>query len=168
MRARLDVPRGGTAAVHVLVNGPPGRTLPLSVTEGDRPVRGARWFNLVDVPVEANTGPVIFIGTRKSGRNPHVIRRAPFRVFDAMEPVDATVRPASPVVALRLHLPVAPDAGPGPRRYFVSVGRGPSLALDVRVHRAVVPPAGKSSFPYTNWFDTPAMASPGRTRSGSP
>jgi hypothetical protein len=121
-------------------------------------VRDTRWFRLVDVPVEVNTGPAVCLETRKSGRNLHVIRRAPFRVFDAMEPVAGAARPSGPATALRLHLPVGPGERPGPRRYSVAVGRGPALSLAVRVYRAVVPPVGEKSFPYTNWFDTRAMA----------
>lgn len=156
--ARVDVPRGGTAAVHVLINDAPRERLAVSVTEGGRRVRRARWSRLVDVPVEANTGPVIYAETRKSGRNRHVIRRAPFRVCDAMEPLGDAVKPGARTVALRLQIPVAGDARPGRRRYSVTVGRDSGLTLDTVVHRAVVSPAGKESFPYTNWFDVPAMA----------
>ncbi|MEK7767710.1 MAG: hypothetical protein AAB368_15890, partial [bacterium] len=156
--SELDVARGGTAAVHVLVTGAPRGPLGVGVAEGGKTVRGARWFKLRDVPVEANTGPVIFTETRESGRNSHVIRRAPFRVYDAMEPVDGACEFGGSTGALRLHLPGAPDARPGLRRYTVTVGKAPALELAVRVHGAVLPPSGAASFPYTNWFDVRAMA----------
>jgi len=156
---RLDIPCGGTAAVHILVNGAPRKRLALSVTEGGRRVRGVRWFRLVDVPVEENTGPVIFTETKKSGRNTRVIRRAPFRVFDAMEPLGSSIEPRSPTVALRLHLPTDSGSRPGLRRYTITAGGEPELPLMVRTHRVAVPSAGAASFPYTNWFDVPAMAS---------
>ncbi|MCC7204716.1 MAG: hypothetical protein IT441_06525, partial [Phycisphaeraceae bacterium] len=88
----LDVARGGTAAAHVLVVGlREGDALRLSVREAGRAVREAKWFVLIDVPVEANTGPVGFI-ERNEERNEFVTRRAPFRVYDAMSPVGSTVK----------------------------------------------------------------------------
>ena len=156
--AELDVPRGGIVAVHVRVEGASRGTHRLEVREGGRRVAAARWFRLVAVPVEANTGPVVFTETRKSGRNPHVIRRAPFRVFDAMEPAGDALEARERVEVLRLHVPVAPDARPGVRVLDLAVGDALPARVAVRVHAAVVRPSGPDSFPYTNWFDVPAMA----------
>ena len=160
-RAALDVARGGTAAVHLLINGlRPRGEIRLGLERAGRPVRGARWFRLVDVPVEVNTGPVGFI-EREGQRNPHVIRRAPFRVYDAMEPVEGRVTAASATLALRLHLPVPADARAGGARYVIVVRSGASeqrLALDVQVHSARIPAVGPRSLPYTNWFSVEYMA----------
>lgn len=72
---------------------------------GKKPVRNEAWFRLVAVPVEQNTGPVGF--TEKPGEiNRHAARRAPFWVYDAMEPVGRAVKAVSSLMALRLHLPV--------------------------------------------------------------
>ncbi|MEW6754611.1 MAG: DUF4091 domain-containing protein [Candidatus Latescibacterota bacterium] len=156
----LDVPRGGIPAVHVLLDGlAEGAAIRAAAHGNGRPLRGARWFRLVDVPVEKNTGPVGFV--EKDGEeNPHVARRAPFRVFDAMEPVDATVRASAGTVALRLHLPRATRAGS--QQYRVAVESGgdrQELALRVTVHGAGLPAVGAASFPYTNWFSLEQMAS---------
>jgi len=157
----LDVPRGGTISAHVLLNGlPPGRRVRLSVRRSGRAVERARWFVLHHVPVETNTGPIGFI--EKPGEtNPHVVRRAPFRVYDAMEPVSASFTPHEDKAAVRLQIPVRPDTRPGERQYAVSVTCGDECAdfeLTVVVHRAVVPPVGRDSFPYTNWFTLDYMA----------
>jgi len=155
----VDVARGGTASVHVLLNDvPEGRTIRLVVRHQDRAVRQASWFRLVDVPVEVNTGPVGFI-EKQGERNLHVTRRAPFRVYDAMEPVGSTLKAAASTVALRLHLP-APGR-PGKRDYVLELGAGgetSELSLQVEVHPPVIPPAGESGFPYTNWFSLDLMA----------
>ncbi len=156
--AALDVARGGTIAANVLVTDATRAPLRLSVAERGRPVRGARWHRLHDVPVEENTGPVIFTETRKSGRNPHVLRRAPYRVFDAMEPVDGTITTGAATTALALQIPVPVDARPGRRSFEVRVGAGSPLRLDAVIHAVSIPPAGPASFPYTNWFDVPQMA----------
>jgi len=158
----LDVARGGTASVHILLQDlPVGRTLRLSVRHKGRKVKDATWFRLIHVPVEANTGSVSFI-ERDGDRNPHVIRRAPFRVYDAMEPIGAAVNAEIPSACLRVHLPISPDCRPGQRQYLIEISGGGTLvelSLKVTVHRPVIPAVGSNSFPYTNWFTLDYMAS---------
>jgi len=157
----LDVARGGTASVHVLLNDlKKGSTLRVTLERNERRVPRAKWFRLLHVPVEANTGPVGFI--EKGGeRNESVARRAPFRVYDAMEPVGSAVRAASPTTALRLHLPIPADARTGEERYDIEIACGRErrkFSLAVIVHKPVIPPVGRGSFPYTNWFSLARMA----------
>jgi len=148
LKARLDVPRGGTVSVHVLLNQMRrGRTVRLLARgAGGTRVR-AEWFRLLDVPVEINTGPRGFVET-KGQRNRYVIRRAPFRVYDAMMPVERLFKAAAATEALRVHLPVPASARAGVRRYSLeisSAGRSIRLELNVNVRRPVVPPAGGNS-----------------------
>ena len=81
----VDVARGGTAAVQVFV------------TEANGPIRvkvdtgKAQVYQLVSVPVEINTGAIGFVEKPGEPQNPYVTRRAPFRVFDAMQPVKGHV-----------------------------------------------------------------------------
>jgi len=157
----LDVARGGTVAAHVLLTGlKEGRTVRVSVSRHHKPVVGAEWFRLIDVPVEINTGPVGFV--EKSGqRNPHVIRRAPFRIYDAMEPLAGSVKAPSHTVALRVQIPIPRNGKPGRRDYEIVIACGRDryeLGLRVRVHKAAIPPAGANSLPYTNWFSVERMA----------
>jgi len=161
----LDVARGGIAAAHVLLNGlTPGKTLRCHVTGA-----AGQWFRLLDVPVEANTGLDGF--TERDGvANPFVARRAPFRVFDAMQPLTGAVgghaasEPLeidSPIMALRLHVPIAPDAPAGAFTCTLAIDAGGEpahLTLTVRVHAVSIPPVGAGSFPYTNWFSLRLMA----------
>ena len=154
-RLKLDLARGATASVHLLLNGlKTGAGLRCRVRSGGRPVAGAGWFRLVEVPVEVNTGLEAFV--EKEGEpNPHVIRRAPFKVYDAMEPVAGSLRVAGPAMALRLQIPVDRQEKPGCRRYEIEVevaGERQSFILETVVHRPAIPPSGKDSFPYTNWF----------------
>jgi len=159
----LDVARGGTIATHVLVNGlAKGQTVDCSVKSAGRKVGSARWFLLVDVPVEANTALNIFTEPAKGPRNPHVIRRAPFRVYDAMQPIGGRFSAPAPTACVRLHIPVNRAERPGRRGYDLRVTSGGAredLRLDVDVHRAVVPGTGRDSLPYTNWFRLDHMAS---------
>ena len=158
---RVDVARGGTASVHVLVNGvKKGATLRATLERNGKRVPSATWFRLVDVPVEVNTGPVGFT-EKEGGHNKFVARRAPFRVYDAMEPVGPAVQAASPTTALRLHLPIPVDARTGRENYDVRLSCGRetrTFSLTVVVHGPVIPPVGPGSFPYTNWFRLDLMA----------
>ena len=149
-RVDLDVARGGTVAVHVLLNDVPAKgELRFAVRSGARAVAAGRWYRLIDVPVEVNTGPRAFV-EKKGERNPHVVRRAPFRVYDAMQPVAGSLASPGGTVALRLEVPIARIA---------CGGQSCDLALTATVHKAVVPPVGKDSLPYTNWFSLANMAS---------
>ena len=165
----VDAPRNSTASVHILLNDiPAGTTLRPTVHQNGRPVPRAEWFRLLDVPVEKNTGPVGFI-EKEGETNPHVARRAPFRVFDAMEPIGDSVKTTADTAALRLHLPIR--GRPGKREYTLEIRAGndsQELAFSVDVHRAAVPPVGARSFPYTNWFSLELMASRHGLKSWSP
>ena len=157
----LDMARGGIASTHILLQDlPVGRTLRLSVRHRGREVGDAAWSRLIHVPVETNTGSVGFI-ERDGDHNPHVIRRAPFRVYDAMEPTGAAVKVQTPSACLRVHLPIPPDCRPGERQYLIGISSGGTLvelSLKVTIHRSVIPPVGRDSFPYTNWFTLDYMA----------
>jgi len=106
----LDVARGGIGSVHVLLSGlTAGGKLGLRVRRGGKAVQTDEWFRLIDVPVEANTGPQGFV-EKEGEENTFAARRAPFRVYDAMEPIGRSVTASSPSTALRLHIPVSRNA----------------------------------------------------------
>ena len=156
----LDVGRGGTAAVNLLLTGLHAGDKVRLAASG---IAGVQWFRLVDVPVEENTGLHAFTEGHGDSTepNPYVIRRAPFRVYDALEPVAAEVRAAGPVLALRLHASIPLQAKPGPRPIVIHVGCAAGeqeLKLDLRIHAARIPPPGPKSLPYTNWFSFTLMA----------
>jgi hypothetical protein len=159
LRSALHVARGGTATVTVLLKElTPGQTVRLRVRPGTGvPVA---CFRLRDVPVEANTGPVGF--TEKPGeRNEFVTRRAPFRVYDAMQPVAASFAAIAPTEAVRIHLPVPDDARPGVREQVITVVHGKEtceLVLRIEVYGVAIPPVGRESWPVTNWFSYGNMA----------
>ena len=159
---RIDVCRAGTAAVHILLNGVRrSASLRCSVSVPGTVFGEPEWFRLLAVPVEANTGLASFIEV-EGERNPYVARRAPFSVFDVLAPLKAGKEQTSSVMALRLHLPVRRHCKPGLYTCRIEVRCGSETAvfgLEVRVHPPRVPPVGKCSFPYTNWFNLDYMAS---------
>ncbi len=168
-RMSVDVARGGTLAVHVLLNGlAPGARVAFEARLDGKPSRGAEWSRLVAVPVEDNTGLSGFTASSLAGANPpnapnpYVIRRAPFLTYDAMEPVRATVTATEPTLALRFQMPITTGAQPGTRDYTLRISADGDLAefrLTACIHPAVIPPVGRASFPYTNWFSFENIAS---------
>ena len=150
--AETDIPLNGVAEANVLLCG----------LDADAPlsfgcsIGGAEWFRLVAVPVEVNTGPNGLIEDLARGMtNRFVTRRAPFRVYDAMEPLpERKFVPGSHTAALRMRL--RGRLGAGLHTAVLSLaqnGRKAELSLKVRVHGVEVPPAGRNSFRYTNWLD---------------
>ncbi len=156
----VDVPRGGTGSFHVLLCGLSiGETVRFAILRDGRVVRNAEWFRLVDVPVEKNTGPLGLV--EKCGeRNPFVTRRAPFRVYDAMEPVQGSVEAVSSTMALRAHLPAGRGKA-GQREYRVEVQHEREtriLSFRMNIHKPAVPGIGKESFPCTFFYNLNHMA----------
>lgn len=155
-RMKLDTARGVPVAVHVLLNAAPTEhPLQFSIERNGRPVRGARWFRLVDVPVEVNSGTKSRTELHNGEKNPDVIRRAPFRVYEALEPIESPLKPQTATLALRVEFPVGTKEPVGEREYTIHLVSGRSqrsLALDLRVHTAIVPPPGRETLSFTNWF----------------
>jgi hypothetical protein len=144
-------PRGVPAAVHALIGGlPEGAEVRWSCD-------GARAFRLIDVPVEQNTGLDSRTEVWKGVKNPHVIRRAPFRVFEVLEPIGGVTRAA----ALRFELEIEADAEPGERELTITLESGEwkqELSWRLIVLPAVVPETSAESPGYTNWFSPSIIA----------
>ena len=168
----IDVPINGVIDANILVNGlKPGEPLEFHAlfSEGE-------WYRMRAVPVKRNTGVRGFL-EKKPGDNPHVARRAPFEVFDVLEPLPcrriapypdgaalataATIGSPRETEALRFRLDRAPELVKSfVLRFQVTQGAERRLlSLKVNVHQVSLPPVGKDSFKYTNWMDFGSMAS---------
>ena len=155
-RLAVHTARGTLVGAHVMITGLHGtETIRFSESAADgRTSTGIRWYRLIDVPVLENTG--LDRNTEKySGKtNPYVIRRAPFRFYDPIQPVSSPVVADSSSLALRMEIPIGATAAPGEQvhRIRIEIGdRVGPLEFVVTVHRALVPPAGQSSLAYINW-----------------
>jgi len=158
-----DTARGVPAGVHALITDlPAGASVRWTLTLGGVPVSDASAFRLIDVPVEQNTG----LGSRTEvwdgKKNPYVIRRAPFRVFEALEPIEGAARASDAgVLALRLEVAIARNAKAGSRIYEFALEAGEwqrTLRWELNVHPVTVPPTGPQSPGYTNWFSPGIIA----------
>jgi hypothetical protein len=158
----LDAARGTIAGVHVLVE-----DLPKDILLGVKPDRLDFWpakamhfFRLIDVPVEVNTGLNSRTEKYDGKRNPYVIRRAPFRIFEVLEPVASEIRIDTPTVALSVQIDVPSDVKPGDYEVGIVINAGAgsiSKQFILRVHAATVPPIEKVTFCYTNWYSIDNM-----------
>ena len=151
-----DVPENGVAEANVLLNGlKPGEPVVLSSSAD-----AGEWFRLLAVYVTTNTGVKGGV-QRKAGDNPFVTRQAPFRVFDAMEPLaQPSFVPEGETAAVRFRLREFPK-GAGTLNVRLGVRQGAFSAertLTVNVHAVRVPPVGRGSYKYTNWMDYQSMA----------
>ena len=162
----IDVPANGVIDANILLNGlKPGEPLEVAASAC------GEWYRMQAVPVKRNTGVRGFL-EKNPGDNPHVARRAPFEVFDVLEPLSAVAgRPpyqqcvaiadSKVTEALRFRMDRAPEgAKTFEIRFAVKQGAETrELALKVNVHGVALPPVGKDSFKYTNWMDFGSMAS---------
>ena len=155
-RLKVHAPRNTVAGVHVLITGLRG-TEKIAFSESDetgKPTPGTQWYRLIDVPVTENTG--LDRNTEKySGmKNPYVIRRAPFRIYDPFRPVRSPIAAESTSVALRIEIPIDATVTPKEYRHRLNIdvgGRVESLEFVVSVHRATIPPLSRSTVSYINW-----------------
>lgn len=114
---QVSVPSGTYAGVHIMLSGlTPGKFVtfeadaPLRTTETVRedgtcvvsrePDRRWKLFELLPLPVEVNSGPVSRTEWMNQDVNQHVIRRAPFMVYDILRPCGGVVTAGSTVMAL--------------------------------------------------------------------
>jgi len=158
-----DTAKGVPAGVHVIARRlVPGRSLSWKLLEGGKPVGEAVAYRMMAVPVEQNTGLSNRTEVWKQQRNPHVIRRAPFRIFEALDPIGAeTIVGDSGVACLRIEVPVGPRAEAGDRDYelvLASDSWNTTLRWKLTVHDVAVPPIGTRSPGYTNWFSPDVIA----------
>jgi len=157
-----DTPRGVICGVHLLATGlRPGAKVRLGVSCETGDAADAALFRMIPVPVEQNTGVSTRTETWDGKENPHVIREAPFHVFEAFEPVESftTIAGNDGVCAMRVEKAIAYGAAPCGREYIISIiagGRRINLRWEVVIHGATVPRTGAQSPGYTNWF-SPAL-----------
>lgn len=156
-----DFPSGTSADVHLLLMVPPDESFTVSASLSGREILLRCWSSMKDVPVEQNTGLDSRTEAYTEQRNPYVIRRAPFRIYEAFQPLESPVLKASNIyTALRLSIPAEEFPRPGSYRIEVTVEgeswteHGTFLAT---IHSVRIPQLAEGTFFYTNWFSMPQM-----------
>ena len=92
--------------------------------------------------------------------NPNVIRRAPFEIYEIMEPVAHNIVPDESVTALRFEIPIPADASIGTQTVTLTLQQNGNITkceYQLNIFSAQVPDSGKNSLSYTNWFNIKKM-----------
>ncbi|MFH0760022.1 MAG: DUF4091 domain-containing protein [Bacteroidota bacterium] len=162
IKYQVDAARGTIASVHILINGlSKNKDLNIIVKENGTSDPDSQIYRLIDVPVTENTG--LDSRTEKfSGKtNPYVIRRAPFRIYEAMDPVVFPLRIKAGTEAYRLEIPVISSMDTGVHIYTINVNNGGfnrKLSFIVSVYPATVPALTDSHLNYVNWHSNHRIA----------
>jgi len=154
----IDVARGSIAGVDILMTGLiPLEPIRFAITgKGIIDKFYAIWYFLIDVPVTENTGLAGWTEKFNGQTNPYVIRRAPFRIYEAMDPVQTGYIPATSTQALRMEIPIGKDFPTGKQLftiYISSKGQVKKLAFTVNVYPVEIPPVNQSHLNYVNWLN---------------
>ncbi len=157
----IDFPAGTIADVHLLLQAGTGETCTITASLNGKELPLAYWSKLVAVPVEQNTGLDSRTERYKHTINPYVIRRAPFRVYEAIVPVkSAQLVTDNPFTAFRLAIPPGAFNGSGNHKVQITVqGKHwkQTAVFTARVHNKQLPALRNSRFFYTNWFSLSRM-----------
>ncbi len=152
----LHAARGGRTGLQVLFKGLQPKAAIYYHVEGHLP---AEVYQLIDVRVPENSGPPCSAVPPDQPTPEGVIRKAPYRVYEALRPLRQGDPARGTVEALYVSFRIPSDAAPGRRAGVLSVESGELKArieVDLRVHPARVPERGHLRV--TNWFSTSHMA----------
>ncbi|NND79251.1 MAG: DUF4091 domain-containing protein [Maribacter sp.] len=153
---KADFPLGTEADVHVLLNIPIGSVFEIVAIKNGIPLNINVWNELIDVPVEQNTGLDSRTEQFINKKNPYVVRRAPFRIFEIIRPLrNNHMVSKTNFSAYRLAIPPELINKPGKHKIAIEI-HGEGIKADgsfiINVHPVKLPELGQSNFFYTNWF----------------
>ncbi len=152
----FDAPRNSYFALHILFNN-------LNIDEDltfDSSIAGD-WYQLLAVPVEENTGVNSRTEQFDGLNNIHIIREAPFEIYEVLKPIQNLIQPNKKTVALRFEIPISGKMKPETKKIvlnFTQNNKKYSKKISLNIHKAIVPPSGKSTLCYTNWFNINKIA----------
>ncbi len=157
---KADFPQGAYAEVHVLIKVSIGKTVTISASKNGKELLDV-WSQLIDVPVEQNTGLDSRTEQFKNQTNPYVIRRAPFRIFEVIQPLEEQeITSTTNFTAFRLSIPSASIKAKGTHKIKIKITAGnfseEGMFL-IKTYPVELPSPSESNFFYTNWFNLSKM-----------
>lgn len=155
-----DFPLGTEADVNVVIRIPVGESFSLSASINGIEIN-SNWNQLIDVPVEENTGLDSRTEQFTNQINPFVIRRAPFKIFEVIKPINnLNINAKTEFSAFRLTIPSSDLEEQGDYIVNISVN-GESIKEEgiftFTVYQTKLPMISESQFFYTNWFNLNQM-----------
>ncbi len=158
---KADFPQGAAANVHVLIKIPKDKNFTISASKDGIVLNNKVWSRLIDVPVEQNTGLDSRTEQFINKTNPYVIRRAPFRIFEVIQPInDEKKLSTTNFTAFRLSVPLSLIKEKGIHKIKIKVkakGFEEEGMFLIKVHPVILPKLSESQFFYTNWFNLGQM-----------
>jgi hypothetical protein len=156
-RHTVDVCRGTLAGVTVFMTDiVPGEAVRFTVNAKKMLDKFyTNWYFMIDVPVKENTGLDSRTEKYTGQTNPYVIRRAPFRIYEALKPVQSGYIPGRPVQALRMEIPIGNDFPTGSHDFAIRItshGVVKKLVLTVNVYPLAIPAVNQAHLNYVNWL----------------
>ncbi|MFA6481435.1 MAG: DUF4091 domain-containing protein [Bacteroidales bacterium] len=154
----VDVCKGSIAAIHILMTD----LIPMEPVRFALTAKGlldkfyANWYFMIDVPVTENTGLEGWTEKSNGQPNPYVIRKAPFRIFEAFDPVQTGYIPITSTQALRMEIPIGKDFPTGKQLFTIHIsskGQVKKLELTVNVYPVEIPPVNQAHLNYVNWLN---------------
>ncbi|MDN5213644.1 DUF4091 domain-containing protein [Fulvivirgaceae bacterium BMA12] len=154
-------PQGTVVDVHIVLRLPVGEPFTFSAINDGKSLPLNCWSKLIDVPVEQNTGLDSRTEAFKGKVNPHVIRKAPFRVYEVIQPAGTNrMVGKNEFSAIRLAIPPSEFTKPGIHKIQIKIeGKDWSRQAIFRaeIHEVKIPNLSDSRFFYTNWFNLKRM-----------
>ena len=155
-----DIPKGSMAEAHVILQLPKDTQFTISARKDGNVLKGV-WSQLIDVPVEQNTGIDSRTEQYLNKPNPYVVRRAPFKIFEVIQPLrENQLTTLTNYTALRLEIPPSAIQNIGKHHIKIEVKTNSKIYkgdFTIKVHPVDLPKLSESNFFYTNWFNLKNM-----------
>ena len=155
-----NIAKNSAAEVHILVKSEIGNLISFSTQSKN--ISNVNLSVIEPVPVEQNTGidsrTEQFLGVL----NPHVIRRAPFDVFEIIYPLEERRIKTKYRYSL-IRLTIDPENFKSNKDYVINITISDKLKnlkklkFKIKVHSVLIPDLIDSNFFYTNWFNMQKM-----------
>lgn len=166
---RISGANGTTVGAHILLNGlTPG--LPVAI-EVSGPHTSYKLFELIQVPVEVNTGARQRSAYLHDDVNESVIRKAPFYVYDALKPIYNLLMPYGATAAFAFKTIIEYARQYKEDDWTITVthaGKVQSVKIKVCAYPCTVEKAGKNTHKYVNWVSYANIAKYHRVEMDSP
>ena len=154
-----DTPKNTTFNINLVVYSEKKSTVKLNYSslEFDR----ISFNEVLDVPVEQNTGLDSRTERFRGNINPFVIRRAPFRIYEIIKPLSNNeITTSSHFSLINIKIPINKNLKSDKYQINFTVELNEmkfNLKLKLNVYNVNIPDLDQSNFFYTNWFNLSKM-----------
>lgn len=156
----LDFAKNTPITVNVLVKIPKNEEFKITAYANGNMLSNSAWSILLPVPVEQNTGIDSRTEAYLNKKNPYVIRRAPFNIFEIIQPIKKnTFKSKTNYTAFQLKVPKELTSTKNKINVRIKVAGKKNFKgmFTAKIHPITIPTPKQSNFFYTNWFNLKSM-----------